>query len=104
MANILKLDQHLASRSYVEGYTPSQAGIAVFKAISSPSSAAQARHSWVLLLPLPLGIAAVPLIRLAWPHGLRPGLAEFKFGLAGVGGRGLGVGGRGLGVGGECIK
>ncbi|KAJ7906757.1 hypothetical protein B0H13DRAFT_2333106 [Mycena leptocephala] len=45
MAKILKLDQHLASRSYVEGYTSSQAGTTVFKAILSPSSAAQARHS-----------------------------------------------------------
>ncbi|KAJ7630087.1 hypothetical protein DFH06DRAFT_1224855 [Mycena polygramma] len=35
-ANITKLEQHLASRSYVEGYTPSQADVAVFKTISSP--------------------------------------------------------------------
>ncbi|KAF9529156.1 putative translation elongation factor eEF-1 beta chain [Crepidotus variabilis] len=35
-ANLTKLEKHLATRSYVEGYTPSQADVLVFKAISSP--------------------------------------------------------------------
>ncbi|KAF8180712.1 hypothetical protein K438DRAFT_1725406 [Mycena galopus ATCC 62051] len=35
MVNVSKLEQHLASRSYVEGYTPSQADVVVFKAITS---------------------------------------------------------------------
>ncbi|KAI0696092.1 elongation factor 1 beta/delta chain [Cytidiella melzeri] len=34
-----KLDSHLVQRSYVEGYTPSQADVAVFKAISSQPEA-----------------------------------------------------------------
>nr|VWP01678.1 C2H2-type domain-containing protein [Ganoderma boninense] len=34
-----KLEAHLATRSYVEGYTPSQADVAVFKAISAAPSA-----------------------------------------------------------------
>jgi len=34
--DLTKLEQHLATRSYVEGYTPSQADVLVFKAISSP--------------------------------------------------------------------
>ncbi|KAJ6463538.1 hypothetical protein C8R45DRAFT_1026090 [Mycena sanguinolenta] len=38
MANLTKLEQHLATRSYVEGYTPSQADVVVFKAISSAPS------------------------------------------------------------------
>ncbi|KAF7373622.1 hypothetical protein MSAN_00572600 [Mycena sanguinolenta] len=38
MANLAKLEQHLATRSYVEGYTPSQADVVVFKAISSAPS------------------------------------------------------------------
>ncbi|KAJ7756332.1 hypothetical protein B0H16DRAFT_698682 [Mycena metata] len=38
MANLTKLEQHLASRSYVEGYTPSQADVVVFKAISAPDA------------------------------------------------------------------
>ncbi|KAK7447041.1 Translation elongation factor 1 beta [Stygiomarasmius scandens] len=33
--NLAKLDQHLATRSYVEGYTPSQADVHVFNAITS---------------------------------------------------------------------
>ncbi|TFK36579.1 EF-1 guanine nucleotide exchange domain-containing protein [Crucibulum laeve] len=37
-ANLAKLEQHLATRSYVEGYTPSQADVLVFKAISAPSA------------------------------------------------------------------
>ncbi|KAL0952613.1 hypothetical protein HGRIS_006865 [Hohenbuehelia grisea] len=32
-ANLQKLEQHLASRSYIEGYTPSQADVHVFKAL-----------------------------------------------------------------------
>ncbi|KAF7369817.1 hypothetical protein MVEN_00314400 [Mycena venus] len=44
MANITKLEQHLASRSYVEGYTPSQADVVVFKAISSAPSAESSPH------------------------------------------------------------
>ncbi|KAK7688722.1 hypothetical protein QCA50_008260 [Cerrena zonata] len=32
--DLAKLEAHLASRSYVEGYTPSQADVAVFKALS----------------------------------------------------------------------
>ncbi|KAJ7222215.1 hypothetical protein GGX14DRAFT_662899 [Mycena pura] len=44
MANLAKLEQHLASRSYVEGYTPSQADVVVFKAISSAPSAAANPH------------------------------------------------------------
>ncbi|KAI0742928.1 hypothetical protein C8Q80DRAFT_1191490 [Daedaleopsis nitida] len=34
-----KLESHLKTRSYVEGYTPSQADVAVFKAISSAPDA-----------------------------------------------------------------
>ncbi|KAJ3778464.1 elongation factor 1 beta/delta chain [Lentinula raphanica] len=33
--DLSKLDQHLATRSYVEGYTPSQADVHVFQALSS---------------------------------------------------------------------
>ncbi|KAJ7054707.1 hypothetical protein C8F01DRAFT_1162648 [Mycena amicta] len=44
MANLTKLEAHLASRSYVEGYTPSQADVVVFKAISSAPSAASNPH------------------------------------------------------------
>ncbi|KAI0744518.1 hypothetical protein C8Q76DRAFT_699979 [Earliella scabrosa] len=38
-ADLAKLESHLATRSYVEGYTPSQADVAVFKAISSAPDA-----------------------------------------------------------------
>ncbi|KAJ7573982.1 hypothetical protein C8J56DRAFT_475959 [Mycena floridula] len=39
--DLTKLDQHLATRSYIEGYTPSQADVHVFKAISAaPTSPA----------------------------------------------------------------
>ncbi|THH28554.1 hypothetical protein EUX98_g5626 [Antrodiella citrinella] len=38
--NFSKLEAHLATRSYVEGYTPSQADVAVFKAITAAPSAA----------------------------------------------------------------
>ncbi|KAJ7153441.1 hypothetical protein C8R43DRAFT_1001931 [Mycena crocata] len=44
MANVSKLEQHLATRSYVEGYTPSQADVVVFKAISSAPSAESSPH------------------------------------------------------------
>ncbi|KAF9450758.1 hypothetical protein P691DRAFT_797728 [Macrolepiota fuliginosa MF-IS2] len=43
-ANLQKLNEHLASRSYVEGYTPSQADVHVFKAISSDPDAAKHPH------------------------------------------------------------
>ncbi|PPR05098.1 hypothetical protein CVT24_010085 [Panaeolus cyanescens] len=39
-ANLTTLEAHLASRSYVEGYTPSQADVVVFKAISADPDAA----------------------------------------------------------------
>ncbi|KJA24964.1 hypothetical protein HYPSUDRAFT_65263 [Hypholoma sublateritium FD-334 SS-4] len=38
--NISSLEQHLATRSYVEGYTPSQADVTVFAAISAAPDAA----------------------------------------------------------------
>ncbi|CAA7262024.1 unnamed protein product [Cyclocybe aegerita] len=44
MANLAKLEEHLATRSYVEGYTPSQADVAVFKAISTEPSASANPH------------------------------------------------------------
>ncbi|KAG8753739.1 Translation elongation factor 1 beta [Serendipita sp. 396] len=34
MANLAKLEEHLASRSYIQGYTASQADVEVFKAIT----------------------------------------------------------------------
>ncbi|KAJ7271086.1 hypothetical protein C8J57DRAFT_1180145 [Mycena rebaudengoi] len=42
--NLPKLEQHLASRSYVEGYTASQADVVVFKSISSAPSAETSPH------------------------------------------------------------
>ncbi|KAF9054104.1 hypothetical protein BJ165DRAFT_1399395 [Panaeolus papilionaceus] len=39
-ANLTTLEAHLATRSYVEGYTPSQADVVVFKAISAAPDAA----------------------------------------------------------------
>ncbi|KAJ6625939.1 hypothetical protein B0H10DRAFT_566010 [Mycena sp. CBHHK59/15] len=42
--NLSKLEQHLASRSYVEGYTPSQADVVVFKSIASAPSAETSPH------------------------------------------------------------
>ncbi|KAL4254708.1 EF-1-beta/EF-1-delta family protein [Abortiporus biennis] len=39
-ANLTKLEEHLKTRSYVEGYTPSQADVTVFKAISAAPDAA----------------------------------------------------------------
>jgi len=44
MSNLSKLESHLATRSYVEGYTPSQADVHVFKTLSSPPSASQYPH------------------------------------------------------------
>ncbi|KAH6912066.1 elongation factor 1 beta/delta chain [Coprinopsis sp. MPI-PUGE-AT-0042] len=41
-ANLTKLNEHLKTRSYVEGYTPSQADVVVFKAISSAPDAGSA--------------------------------------------------------------
>uniref|UniRef100_A0A8H8CEM7 Elongation factor 1-beta n=1 Tax=Psilocybe cubensis TaxID=181762 RepID=A0A8H8CEM7_PSICU len=43
-ANLSKLEAHLATRSYVEGYTPSQADVTVFKAISAAPDAAANPH------------------------------------------------------------
>ncbi|CDO77480.1 hypothetical protein BN946_scf184902.g14 [Trametes cinnabarina] len=42
--NLANLDSHLASRSYVEGYTPSQADVVVYKAISSAPDASAYPH------------------------------------------------------------
>ncbi|KAF8644037.1 hypothetical protein AX16_008753 [Volvariella volvacea WC 439] len=39
-ANLAKLEDYLLSRSYVEGYTPSQADVVVFNAITSAPDAA----------------------------------------------------------------
>jgi len=36
MANLTKLEGYLATRSYLEGYAPSQADVSVYKAITSP--------------------------------------------------------------------
>ncbi|KDQ55951.1 hypothetical protein JAAARDRAFT_70812 [Jaapia argillacea MUCL 33604] len=44
MADLAKLEAHLATRSYVEGYTPSQADVHVFKLISSAPAAATYPH------------------------------------------------------------
>ncbi|EJD05674.1 elongation factor 1 beta/delta chain [Fomitiporia mediterranea MF3/22] len=42
---VTKLEAHLASRSYVEGYTPSQADVHVFKTIGSEPSATEFPNS-----------------------------------------------------------
>ncbi|KAJ7699323.1 hypothetical protein B0H17DRAFT_1049442 [Mycena rosella] len=42
--NIAALNAHLAKASYISGYTPSQADVVVFKAISSAPSAETAPH------------------------------------------------------------
>ncbi|KAI0920634.1 translation elongation factor EF-1 beta subunit (eEF1B) [Taiwanofungus camphoratus] len=42
--DLAKLESHLASRSYVEGYTPSQADVHVFKAISATPDASAYPH------------------------------------------------------------
>ncbi|KAI3604203.1 elongation factor 1-beta [Moniliophthora roreri] len=44
--DLQKLEQHLASRSYVEGYTPSQADVHVFKAITSPDASLPNVSRW----------------------------------------------------------
>ncbi|KAJ7146191.1 hypothetical protein C8R44DRAFT_756823 [Mycena epipterygia] len=44
MANIPALEKFLATRSYLSGYTPSQADVVVFKAITSPPSAETSPH------------------------------------------------------------
>ncbi|KAH8117165.1 hypothetical protein DFH11DRAFT_1573513 [Phellopilus nigrolimitatus] len=40
-ADLVQLESHLASRSYLEGYTPSQADVHVFKVLGSEPSAAE---------------------------------------------------------------
>ncbi|KAF8498119.1 hypothetical protein F5888DRAFT_1692524 [Russula emetica] len=42
--DLTKLEAHLSTRSYVEGYTPSQADVHVFKTLSGPPDAAAAPH------------------------------------------------------------
>ncbi|EGO03022.1 hypothetical protein SERLA73DRAFT_131485 [Serpula lacrymans var. lacrymans S7.3] len=42
--NIASLEQHLSTRSYVEGYTPSQADVHVFKAITAAPDAGAHPH------------------------------------------------------------
>ncbi|PCH43192.1 hypothetical protein WOLCODRAFT_25778 [Wolfiporia cocos MD-104 SS10] len=42
--DLAKLEAHLATRSYVEGYTPSQADVHVFKAISSTPNVSAYPH------------------------------------------------------------
>ncbi|KAF9458702.1 hypothetical protein BDZ94DRAFT_1270045 [Collybia nuda] len=43
-ADLTKLEQHLATRSYVEGYTPSQADVHVFKLVASAPDASKFPH------------------------------------------------------------
>ncbi|KAH9048239.1 hypothetical protein EDB84DRAFT_1458065 [Lactarius hengduanensis] len=43
--NLQNLEDYLASRSYVEGYTPSQADVHVFRALSGTPNAATAPHT-----------------------------------------------------------
>ncbi|KAF8229428.1 elongation factor 1 beta/delta chain [Tricholoma matsutake] len=43
-ADLAKLDQYLATRSYVEGYTPSQADVHVFKLVASAPDASSHPH------------------------------------------------------------
>jgi len=43
--DLQKLEAHLTTRSYVEGYTPSQADVHVFKALSSTPDAAVVPHA-----------------------------------------------------------
>jgi len=42
--NLQKLEQHLATRSYVEGYTPSQADVHIFTTLSSAPDASTYPH------------------------------------------------------------
>ncbi|TFK48266.1 elongation factor 1 beta/delta chain [Heliocybe sulcata] len=44
-ADLAKLEAHLATRSYIEGYTPSQADVHVFKALSSAPDATAYPHT-----------------------------------------------------------
>ncbi|CAK5271089.1 unnamed protein product [Mycena citricolor] len=44
MANLTALEAHLATRSYIEGYTPSQADVVVFKAIAAAPRAETNPH------------------------------------------------------------
>ncbi|KAI0290020.1 hypothetical protein BC826DRAFT_1028642 [Russula brevipes] len=43
--DLTKLEAHLATRSYIEGYTPSQADVYAFKALSGYPDAAVAPHA-----------------------------------------------------------
>ncbi|KAF8274232.1 hypothetical protein EI94DRAFT_843716 [Lactarius quietus] len=43
--DLQNVEAHLTSRSYVEGYTPSQADVHVFKALSGPPDAAAVPHT-----------------------------------------------------------
>ncbi|KAG8696007.1 Translation elongation factor 1 beta [Ceratobasidium sp. 394] len=44
-SDLKQLDEHLATRSYVEGYTPSQADVGVFKAVGSAPDKATYPHA-----------------------------------------------------------
>ncbi|BGP33876.1 Translation elongation factor 1 beta [Rhodotorula toruloides] len=44
-AGLQSLEAHLADKSYIEGYTPSQADVAVYKALASAPDAATYPHS-----------------------------------------------------------
>ncbi|THH19175.1 hypothetical protein EW146_g1950 [Bondarzewia mesenterica] len=44
--DLAKLEAHLTSRSYIEGYTPSQADVHVFKALSGVPDAAKSPHAF----------------------------------------------------------
>ncbi|KAG6810523.1 hypothetical protein H0H92_011469 [Tricholoma furcatifolium] len=43
--DLAKLEQHLSTRSYVEGYTPSQADVHVFKTLGAAPPAATSPHA-----------------------------------------------------------
>jgi len=43
-ADLAKLEQHLATRSYIEGYTPSQADVHVFNLVASAPDAKEYPH------------------------------------------------------------
>lgn len=47
-SSISGLESHLATRSYIEGYEPSQADVAVFKELKSAPSASENPHVSVL--------------------------------------------------------
>jgi len=44
-ADLQKLDKHLTTRSYVEGYTPSQADVHAFKAVGTAPNASKFPHA-----------------------------------------------------------